>query len=150
MPPDADSPPLVVEGPSRRCDTTRGRVRTSSPELFGTLPAPLFAFFAAFFEPPALFFFAEDFFAVAFLREVFFAAAFFFCAAFLGVVFRALFFALFLPAFLRAAFFPAGFFRDFAAAFFRAFRAAFFFVVFLRAAISMDLRWIEAESGARA
>jgi hypothetical protein len=79
MPPEAESPPAVVEGPSRRCETTRGRVRTSSPELFGTLPAPPFAFFAVFFEPPALFFFAEDFFADAFLRVVFFAVGLLSC-----------------------------------------------------------------------
>ena len=111
--------PALDPDPSSRAEIVVFRVRTSSPELFGTtefFAAGLLAFLLALFLFEAFFaaFFAD------FLADFF--AAFF-------ALFLAAFFAVRFAGFLAAAFFAVRF-ADFLAA------AFFFVVVFFRAAIS--------------
>jgi hypothetical protein len=107
MPPDADWPPAVVLGPSRRLATPTRRVCTTSPEPAGVglravVAGRAFAdvrvvvfFEATFFEVFALF---VAFFGLAFAEVFFFVvdAAFrvvvFFAPAFAGLAFLALVF----------------------------------------------------------
>ncbi len=87
MPPEDDLPPVLSPDPSSRAEIVVFRVRTSSPELFGT---------TEFFEAGLL----------AFLLALFFFEVFFadFFAAFFAL-FLAVFFAVRLAGFLAAAFF---------------------------------------------
>ena len=91
MPPEAETPPDVVEGPRSRFEMPLRRVCTSTPKPAGAGLAGAFtgrdleadfAFVvlrgaAAFFFVPFALDFAEAFFAELFLREVFFVEPFF-------------------------------------------------------------------------